>query len=103
MSKRKRTRKAARESGGMVMGVAWYRREEWPKLLAAAADRGQLEDTYDEWLLSAEQLLSQLSAKGIELKKVDIDVDALIAWCRDKQLPLDGEARSRYVSEILAR
>ena len=25
------------------MGVAWYRREEWPKLLTAAADRDLLE------------------------------------------------------------
>ena len=69
MSKRKRTRRAARERGGMVMGIAWYRRGEWPKLLAAAADRDQLEETYDEWLQSAQETLGATVGQGPRIQE----------------------------------
>jgi hypothetical protein len=104
MSKRKKNTKSRKRppvKAGVVVGIAWYRREEWPKLLAASADRDQLEDTYDEWVSGVEETLSRLSAEGIHAEKVDIDMDKLIAWCREKQVPLDGNARAKYASVML--
>jgi hypothetical protein len=103
MPERKATGKKPTGRAEVLIGVAWYRREDWPKLLAAAADRDALEDTYDEWRQTARQMLLRLSADGRHVKKVDIDLDKLIAWCRNKRLPLDGDARVKYVSEVLAR
>ncbi len=32
------------------VGLGFYKREEWQRLLETAVDRDILEDTYDEWL-----------------------------------------------------
>lgn len=32
------------------IGLGWYRREEWDRLLQMFPDRAKLHDTYDDWL-----------------------------------------------------
>ncbi len=34
----------------IVVGMAWYRREQWPMLRAVSADADKLEESYDEWV-----------------------------------------------------
>ncbi len=47
MSKSGRNEPASKAAKGEVAVVlAWFRREEWPQLLANSADREKLEDTY---------------------------------------------------------
>ena len=79
-----------------VIGVAWYRREEWELLRAMAADADSLEKTYEEWLAVAEKTLRKLRQQGLELHKVDVDVTELAAWCRAQGRPLDGGARAEF-------
>lgn len=37
-------------TGTAALGIGWYRREDWPRLLQLVPDRAALHDTYDEWL-----------------------------------------------------
>ncbi len=101
MSHRKKPGSPARSQGPTTIGIAWYRREEWPKLLAAASDRDDLEDTYDEWLQAARRTLLGLNAQGLAVEKVDIGVDELVSWCQKQQVPLNGATRADYVSHKL--
>ena len=78
----------------VVIGMAWFRREEWAKLLEVSADRDQLEETYDEWLQSARQTLLHLRAEGQRVEKVDIGVDELLKWCQTRHVPVDASARA---------
>jgi hypothetical protein len=78
-------------------GVAWYRRDQWPLLKSASADAEDLEETYDEWLEYAERHFKDIWDAGINLHKVDVDVEDLIGWCREQNRPLDGSARAAYV------
>jgi hypothetical protein len=105
MSESRPTRKdkEASAKSGPVVGVAWYRKEDWPKLLAVSADRDNLEDTFDEWCRGAQQLLLRLVSEGVEARKVDVELDNLIAWCRNEHRPLDGAARANYVSVLLSK
>lgn len=84
-----------------VVGVAWYRLKQWQRLRAVSIDADDLEDTYEEWLRQAEQKVADLSALGLCVEKVDVDVERLIAWCNERGLELDGRARSAYVTEKL--
>lgn len=98
MSMKKRK---SRSEPGVVLGVAWYRSKQWNRLLEIAADRDNLEDTYEEWLRCAERSLSQLSRHGIQPIKVDIDVDELFQWCLAQRCPIDAQARTKFVAEKL--
>ncbi len=84
-----------------VIGCAWYRREQWERLRAVAADGDALHESYDAWLAEARKGIVQAALGGIQVKRVD--VEALICWCRAEGRPIDGAARAAYVSEELRR
>lgn len=86
-----------------IVGIGWYSKDQWYKLRAVAADPESLEDTYEEWVEVFNRGTAVLKKSGINALKVPVDVDELEAWCREKGLPINGEARSQYVTEILSR
>ena len=101
MAGKKKTSRDASGKDEMVIGVAWFRREEWPRLLEVSADRDQLEETYDEWLQSARQTLLHLRAEGQRVEKVDIGVDELLKWCQTRHVPVDASARANLAAAQL--
>ena len=80
---------------------AWYKPEQWALLRAYSVDGDDLEDSFIEWSQHAEQKYKEFEQSGMNMHKVVIDVDALIAWCKTEGLPLDGAARSSYAATIL--
>ena len=85
----------------LVVGVAWYQNKQWQRLRAISADSDGLEDTYDEWLRSAEQKFAELVGSGLRVEKVDIDSERLIAWCNERGFEINGQSRSSYVAHKL--
>ena len=81
----------------MKTGVAWYRRKQQNRLLEISTDSDELESTYDEWIEQATNTFNNLAKTGITLKKVNVDVEELLKWCRANNRPVDGEARTEYV------
>jgi hypothetical protein len=61
----------------IVIGVAWYRPEQWQRIREISSDSDDLEDTYEEWLSSAEQNLKEINGPGLRLQKVDVDSEQL--------------------------
>ena len=98
--KKKKKSKSGRP-GDAVIGVAWYRLEQWDHLLQIAADREVLEDTYEEWKVTAEESLKKFAMPGYHLRKVDIDVEELLGWCNVHNRPVDGAARSEFAADKL--
>jgi hypothetical protein len=84
-----------------ILGIAWYKEEEWSHLLEISADRDELEDTYEEWLHNAEIKLHEMTEVGINLTKVYINLDELQKWCITQGRPLDGSARAVFTAEKL--
>jgi len=81
------------------IGVAWYKPEQWDRLREISVDRKDVEFTYEEWLKNAQKTLGGLLLSGLDIEKYEVDVEALLAWCKSKNIPVDGKARSSYVSE----
>ena len=102
MSKRK---KRSRKSSvvPVVIGVAWYSPSQWARLREVSANPGQLEQTYLEWITTYERTTRELAAQGMTLMKVPVDVGELERWCHERNKPIDGNARSEYVLEIVQR
>jgi hypothetical protein len=81
------------------VGLAWYRREDYPLILEMMADRSEMHDTYDEWLRDVERLEQNLVGEGHAVKHVVIDPEMFRVWCDQHNLKHVAEARSRFVAE----
>jgi len=99
--KKKKKRDARRRQSKLAVGVAWYSPEQWQRLREIAQDADSLHDTYQEWLSSVEKLIRETAASHVLIEKMDIDIEALVAWCNERNFAINGEARSQYVSEKL--
>jgi len=85
------------------VGVAWFRRKDWVRLLEISADREELETTFDEWEAGAIATMAELRSNGVDVSKVPVDLDRLASWCRGLGIPVDARARARYAAEELKR
>ena len=86
-----------------VVGIAWYRQEDYERLLSLFVDSNKLASTYEEWLKQAERLTDQLRRTGQAFQKVYIDPDTFPAWCAARGLNIDAKARIRFANEFVAR
>jgi len=86
-----------------LAGVCWYRQDQYDRFLASANDREKLEDTWAEWQITAERTIRQLRARGLEVRKVEIDLDDLLAYCMVEGKPNTAATRSAYVVDLMER
>jgi hypothetical protein len=84
-----------------MIGIAWYRPDQWSLLRALAADPDRLENSYEEWVAMATKSMHDLAAHGISAVKVDVNVRELVAWCQERHRSVDGSARATFVAEWL--
>ncbi len=103
MKKKKKTKKTGEHAHlpQVVMGVAWYKPEQWARLLQIVDDRDNLEDTYEAWQATAEESVKQFARPGVVVRKVDVDVEELLRWCIAQNRPVNGAARSAYAMSRL--
>jgi hypothetical protein len=83
------------------IGLAWYSRKAWERLRAIADDREQLDDSFEEWERGALQAVRDLASVGRHVRKVPVDVEAYVTWCRERGCRLDSASRAEYVTERL--
>lgn len=83
-----------------AVGMAWYKRENFARLMAVFEDRHKLHRTFDEWLRDAEIGRKAQEAKGVRVVCVDIDPDHFPRWCAAKGLGINAQARMNYASLI---
>ncbi len=87
----------------LVTGIAWYRRDQWGRLRELAADPDKLEESYEDWLVGAQKTLVQMAVTGVRAQRVDVDVNALVRWCRLEGRPMNSAARAAYAASQLTR
>jgi len=81
-----------------ILAIAWFRSEQWERLLSVSSDQSSLEGSYEEWRVNAEEQIAGLQAEGFEVKKIEVDVEELVNWCRIKNVPIDGGSRSEFAA-----
>jgi hypothetical protein len=90
---------SARGGRPMVVGVAWFRAADWARLLEISEDRDKLEDSHSKWLEQANRALRGLEKGGLKARRVVIDLDELVQWSAAQKLPINSEARSKFVAQ----
>jgi trans-aconitate methyltransferase len=84
----------------MVLGIGFYRREQWPLLIETAVDSHLLEKTYDDWMAVLDSSIEKIRATGLEPELVDIDVEELLAFCKKEGLPNNAACRARFIAKL---
>jgi hypothetical protein len=97
----RRRRERFRVASDAQLGLAWYTREGWARLRELAHDRDALDDSFEDWERSALEAIRELESVGRKVRKVSIDIEALVAWCRARGRALDSAARAEYISDLL--
>jgi len=84
-------------------GLIYFTQQEYARLLAVAADANGLEATWEEWLQNREKTKFDLALAGILVTDVPVEVDELLKYCLQENVPLDSSARAGYVAEKMRR
>ncbi len=87
-----------KKSKKLIIGVGWYNKEQWDLLRKNSEDVNELESTYYEWVANANDTIKKFSISGYVIKKIEIDVNELIDWCKKEKYSLNGESRSKFIS-----
>jgi hypothetical protein len=95
------TIKQHRDSKTLIMGVSWYRPEQWERLREISEDKENFALSYDDSRVESEQKIRDLEAQGIRPVKVDVDVEALLTWCTAQGLAVTPETRTKFMMNTL--
>src|SRR5690349_21135038 len=104
--RRRRTTSTHREPLAFQVGdsksvvFAWYTPESFAQLRASADDPEALDDSFEEWLASAEEALHSLQTRGIAAERFLLDVSAAAAWAKEHGEPFNSSARAAYVATL---
>lgn len=64
-----------------VVGIAWYRAEQWLALKDFCDDRERMDPTYQTWRSGAEKAMRDLRGEGQQVEVVDFDLEEFKVWC----------------------
>ncbi|MCC5905199.1 MAG: hypothetical protein JJU13_03255 [Balneolaceae bacterium] len=81
-----------------VTGILWWKPDQWKKAKQISSDSHIFDDSYQEWKETAENTFNNFQDLSVTVYKIEIDLDEYVEWCKKKKLPLDANARTRYVS-----
>jgi hypothetical protein len=86
----------------VMVGIGFYRREQWPLLRETAVDSHLLEETYDGWIEVVDTAVTKIRDRGLEPKLVTVDVLELLAYCKRRGIPNNAEARAKFIAKLAA-
>jgi hypothetical protein len=83
-----------------MLGIAWYRGENYGRLLDIFEDSDNLPATYEEWFVRAEASRKTLEADGARVICVDIDPDKFSKWCTENGRKPNSRARIEFCNAM---
>jgi hypothetical protein len=94
---------AVRAAAETAIGIAWYPEEVYDRIMALMADGASFPKTWTSWRQKAVRMERELKRQGLRPMRVEVDPETFQRWCEKQGLPLDSEARNRYVIAEVAR
>lgn len=85
-----------------VIGLAWFRKEDYPALRRIFEDGHKMPTTWKEWLEGAEEMEERAKAQGVIVERVYFDPDTFPAWCAAQGVPVDRQGRHAFIGLTLA-
>jgi hypothetical protein len=86
-----------------AIGVPWYVRQDYSRLLAIMEDADVLPPRYDQWLQRAERFERDRLREGQIVVRAIIDPQNFPAWCAARGLNVDAKGRAAFAGEEARR
>ena len=83
-----------------LQAMVWYKEEDWDTLIELFTDSDLLPPTYAEWLARAEEKKEAVQQAGHTVIKIFIDPVTFPAWCTEKGMEMNAEARAQLAIEV---
>lgn len=83
-----------------AIGIPWYARDDYRRILEVMEDAHLLPKTFDKWLYRAEKTRQEHLRSGVIVVKAQIEPDAFVAWCRENSQHVDASGRNAYASLV---
>ena len=80
-----------------IIGIAWYKKEQWFILRQVIENPNDIENTYEEWLNNAINLKKTLIDSGLTVEEVEIDIQDVISWCNKDNKTINSKNITEYV------
>jgi hypothetical protein len=86
-----------------ALGMTWFYRQDYRRILEVMEDADKLPATYDNWLRKAEAAEREMKKRGHTVVRTMINPDEFVTWCRAQGLKTDAEARKQWANEAAYR
>lgn len=86
-----------------LVGMPWFKRDDYARILQIMQDAHRLPATFDEWRKKAGGGESVLRREGHVVVRAVIDPDDFPVWCRARGLDIDAKARTAFASQFALR
>ncbi len=86
---------------GVAVGIPWYRKRDYERILAIMADRAQLPRSYEKWRNRVEVLEQRLRDTGKPTMRMTIDPKDFSKWCSSNRLSANAHSRLLYVDQSI--
>jgi hypothetical protein len=90
-------------STGHAIGMAWYLRRDYRRIVEIMDDGERFPPSFDAWLGIAETLETKFSDCGLSVIRVTIEPETFLAWRAARGLPADAALRDLFASECAFR
>ncbi len=87
-------------SGVQIIGMVWYTAEEYDACMAIMSDRAKLHASYHLWRIDAEMAEKRQRRDGKTVVRALINPKEFPAWCRERRLNIDANARNQFAALI---
>jgi hypothetical protein len=86
-----------------IVGIAWYKPENFDQLLAMFEDGNTIRLSYPEWLKAAELGVERHQREGKTTVKINIDPVEFPRWCAYEGMLMNAQARIAYTNFAAAK
>ena len=83
------------------INLAFYRQEDWNRLLSIVDDKEVFHETWEEWHRSYQATKRRLESDGLTVNEIVVDLDSLVRFCYQRGIKNDGKARSQFAAQAL--
>lgn len=83
-----------------AMGIGWYERDDYPRILQIMEDGNKLPRTYENFLTAAERGELEMRQRGHVVVRAMIRSDAFLTYCGDRRMRPNAQARTQFGAEV---
>jgi len=83
-----------------IVGIVWYRRDQYELAKTIMVDGANLPPTYSAWLHAAQQVVERVKGAGKTPVRAYIDPATFPIWCQARGLDINADARNQFANIV---